>query len=84
MVHEIPKRPWSKVATDLFSFNGENYVVIVDYYSNFTELEQIKSTAAQPVIQALKTTFARHGVPERVISDNGPAYASEEFKRFDL
>ena len=82
IVHEIPKQPWGKVATDLFSFNGENHVVIVDYYSNFIELERIKSTAAQPVIQALKVTFARHGVPECVISDNGPAYASEEFKRF--
>ena len=82
MVHEIPKRPWSKVATDLFIFNEDNYIVIVDYYSNFIELEQVKSTAAQPVIQALKVTFVRHGVPECVISDNGLSYASEEIKRF--
>ena len=82
LVHEIPKRPWSKVATDLFSFNGENYVVIVDYYSNFIELERVKSIAAQPVIQALKATFGCHGMPDCVISNNGLAYASEQFKRF--
>ena len=70
MVHEIPKLPWSKIATDLFVFNGENYIVIVDYYS---ELEQVKSTTAQPVIQDLKVTFTRHGVPECVISNNGLA-----------
>ena len=46
ITHEIPKLPWSKVGTDLFTFNGDNFIVIVDYYSNFIEVEQVKSTAA--------------------------------------
>ena len=52
--YDIPERPWSKVATDLFTFNGENFVVIVDFYSNFIEMEKINRTSSQAVIQVLK------------------------------
>ena len=38
--HELPTRPWSKVGTNLFSFNGKNYIVTVDYYFNFIEMER--------------------------------------------
>ena len=31
---EIP-RPWAKLATDIFTFNNENYLLIVDYMSRF-------------------------------------------------
>ena len=82
IVHEIPQRPWSKVTTDLFTFNGDNFIASVDYYSNFIEVERVKGTSSQPVIQALKMIFGRHGIPDSVISDNGLAYASEKFKRF--
>ena len=50
--YEIPKRPRSKVATDLFILNGEHFVVIVAYYSNFIELESINRTLSQAVIQS--------------------------------
>ena len=37
--HELPDRPWSKVGTNLFAFNGKKYVVTADYYSNFIEMD---------------------------------------------
>ncbi|KAJ8049300.1 hypothetical protein HOLleu_01984 [Holothuria leucospilota] len=36
--HEIPDRPWVKTATDLFQFQGKNYLLVVDYYFKYTEL----------------------------------------------
>lgn len=30
----------------------------------------------------MKPVFARYGIPERVVSDNGPQYSSQEFKDF--
>ena len=44
--HELPTRPWSKVGTGLFTFNGKNYIVTVDffYYSNFIEINGLNST----------------------------------------
>ena len=34
-MHEVHGRPWQKVGTDLLSFVGRNYLITVDYYSNF-------------------------------------------------
>ena len=45
-------------------------------------MERIATTSSRSVIQALKTVFSRHGIPDSLVSDNGPAYASEQFWEF--
>ena len=30
----------------------------------------------------MKPLFARHGIPDVIISDNGPQYSSQEFQQF--
>lgn len=82
--YQIPERPWQIVATDLFMWNGDNYLIVVDYYSRFFEMEKLHSTTSSAVIHKLKAIFARHGVPERIISDNGPQYSSHDFKDFAI
>lgn len=42
----------------------------------------LSKQTATAVITALKTIFARHGIPMQCMSDNGPCYASQEFKEF--
>ena len=80
--HEVPDRPWSKVGTDLFTFKNQTYIVAVDYYSNFIEMDRLRESSSKTTIKALKTYFSRHGVPDVVVSDNGPQYSSEEFRCF--
>lgn len=80
--HDIPDRPWAKVGCDLFTFDDNNYVVTVDCYSNFWEIDYLQNTKASTVIQKLRAQFARHGIPDTVISDNGPQFTSEEFVKF--
>ena len=41
-----------------------------------------KTTKSSEVIRALKSTFARHGTPEQVRTDNGPQFESAEFSQF--
>ena len=82
MSHSIPSRPWQKVATDLFTWNTRNFLITVDYYSRYLELDELTSTTSAAVIQKLSAHFARHGIPETVISDNGPQYASSDFADF--
>ena len=36
------------------------------------------------MVQYLRRHFATHGIPDTVISDNGPQFVSEEFKKFSM
>lgn len=80
--HEIPDKPWIKVATDLFHFNGKDFLLVSDYYSKYFEINQLKTTTSETVIQHLKIIFARHGIPIYLVSDNGPQYSSNSFRDF--
>lgn len=82
MPHEIPVRPWQIVATDLFHIEGHKYLLIVDYYSKFPFVRKLKEFSSQEVIKLTKQIFGEQGIPERVISDNGPHYSSSLFKQF--
>ena len=75
MSHDVPDRPWAKIGTDLFAKDGKDYLITVDYYSNFWEVDWLQSTDAATVINKLKNHFARHGIPDTIVSDNGPQYS---------
>ena len=68
--------------TDLFSCNDLNYLITVDYYSGFWEVDALPDIASRTVINKLKAYFARYGILDVCISDNGPHFLSEEFKAF--
>ena len=79
-----PDRPWQMLGTDLLQLKGETYLLVVDYYSRYPELALLGRAdfSSRKVITHMKSMFALHGIPELVLSDNGPQYASEEFLRF--
>ena len=78
----LPKHPWERVRTDLFELHGKHYTVIADYYSRYPEVIRLTSTTSVSVIAAMKSVFSRHGIPDTVVSDNGPQYDSKEMKEF--
>ena len=80
--HDIPQRQWQKVASDLFTWDGRQFLVTVDYLSRFFEIDELTSTTSVAVIRKLSTHFARHGIPEIFVSDNAAQFASQEFKDF--
>ena len=74
--------PWEKVGLDLFQLAGKDYLIAIDYMSNYPEVALLNSCTSSSVIMHLKSFFARHGIPRRVVSDNGPQFSSYEFKKF--
>ena len=78
----LPDLPFQKVASDLFELNGRTYLLLVDYYSRYVEIAKLSGTTATEIINHMKGIFARHGIPEVLISDNGPQYASSTFSQF--
>ena len=73
MSASFPSRPWERIATDLFELNGKVYLIVTDYYSRWFEFRERPNETSQVVIQALKEFFAIHGIPDLIISDNGPS-----------
>jgi transposase InsO family protein len=82
LCHEIPQKPWQKVGTDLFRWENRDYVLVADYYSKFIEFLLLPDTKSSTVVTHMKSIFSRHGIPEEVVSDNGPQYSSKEFAKF--
>ena len=78
----LPMYPWQKVSSDLFTLKGRNYLLIVDSFSRFPEVVQLSSTSSQTVIGILKSVFAQFGIPEILVTDNGPQYASKHMAEF--
>ncbi|KAJ8030205.1 hypothetical protein HOLleu_26545 [Holothuria leucospilota] len=78
----LPSRAWEQVGTDLFHHKGSDYIIVVDYYSRWFEIEKLGDTSSKGVIKSLKKTFSTHGIPDLVVSDNGPQYSSAEFRDF--
>lgn len=42
----------------------------------------MSSTTAEKTIEILRSTFARFGLPETIVSDNGPPFTSADFENF--
>ena len=80
--HEIPDTPWTKVASDLFTLCGHDYVIVTDYFSKFVEIERLPNKSSATVINKIKKIFSRHVIPKELCTDNGPEYSAACFKRF--
>lgn len=53
-----------------------------DVLSNFPEVELLYSTSAHEAVAILASTFSRHGIPQEVLTDNGPQFACQTFREF--
>ena len=81
--HEIPEKPWRKIGADLFTLFGKNFLVVVDYTSNYPEVAKLDLSSTN-TISHMKSIMARHGLPSVVVSDNGPQFSSREFRQFAM
>lgn len=79
---ELPDRPFQKVGVDIGDVKGEHYLIFIDYYTRWIEIQPLLQMTSKSVINKLKLIFATHGIPELLVSDNGAQFSSAEFKRF--
>lgn len=82
IVKPVPTKPWEIVASDLFTFVRDNYLLIVDSYSGFFDIQKLVDNTSKEVISVLKSWFTIHGIPKVLESDNGPHYSSKVFADF--
>ena len=77
---EFPERSWECIGTDLFHWHNSEYLIAVDYHSRFFEVAKLQQTDSESIIEQLKSLFARHGIPEVLMSEHGPQYIQQDFQ----
>ncbi len=79
---KLPELPWQKVGSDLFEWKKSTYLLIVDYFSRRIEIARLNKLTSEEVIVHTRSIFARHGIPEIVVSDNGPQFSADSYANF--
>ena len=80
--HDVPQEPWERIAMDYFYMNGRWYILICDYFSKFPFLFQVKTTSFVNLKDHLMELFSVEGIPNEIMSDNGPPFNGKEFSSF--
>ncbi|XP_048091652.1 uncharacterized protein K02A2.6-like [Alosa alosa] len=77
-------RRWSRLHIDFAGpFHGKVFLIVVDSYSKWLEVELVSSMSSSAVITtSLRKLMVTHGLPDVIVSDNVTAFTSAEFKRF--
>ena len=75
-----PSCPWKMCATDIFTLEGIDHLVVGDFYSKMILVRCLPpgQSNANKVISLLKEMFSEHGIPEVLRSDNSPQYVSAQ------
>ena len=68
--HDIPERPWRRVASDLFTLYSKNYIVFVDCYTDFIEVSELPDSTSETVIQLFIEQFSSHSITNSLMTDN--------------
>ncbi|XP_015265536.1 PREDICTED: uncharacterized protein K02A2.6-like [Gekko japonicus] len=80
---ESSGKPWSRLHMDFAGpVQGQMFLIIVDAWSKWLEVVQMNTTTSAAVIHALRRLFVTHGLPDTLVSDNGPQFVSDEFRQF--
>ncbi|KAK3085126.1 hypothetical protein FSP39_024809 [Pinctada imbricata] len=80
---EWPSAPWQRVHIDFAGpFLDQNFFILVDAHSKWPEVIPMKRITTARTIEVLRTIFSRNGIPEQIVSDNGPQFTSAEFGQF--
>ena len=66
----------------MFTLQKKEYIVLVDYYSDFVKVQELGDTTSPTIIQFLKEQFNRHGIPDVHVCDNGLQLVSQEIRSF--
>ena len=80
---EWPSHPWRRLHIDFAGpLLNRMFLVVVDAHSKWPEVFPKKNATSAATIEALRNMWARFGIPDQVVSDNGPQFISAEFQEF--
>ena len=80
---EWPHKPWVRLHLDCAGpFLGKMFLIVIDAHSKWIEGFPMSTSTSSATIEELRITFATHGLPEIVVTDNGSNLVCREFEDF--
>ncbi|XP_013914164.1 PREDICTED: LOW QUALITY PROTEIN: uncharacterized protein K02A2.6-like [Thamnophis sirtalis] len=80
---ETPSSPWSRLQADFFGpIDGRSFLLVVDALSKWVEVIHLCSVTSAATIHALECLFSTHGLPDTLVTDNGPQFSSTELRLY--
>lgn len=76
--------PVQHIYIDFASIDQFQVLVIIDAHSKWLDAIPLSVTTAIETIGVLRRFFANFGIPEELVSNNGPQFTAQEFKTFCL
>ena len=80
MTTPLPDRAWSHL--DICEPKGKKYLVVINYYSRNLEIAHLTMTTSRAMILQFKDMFARWRLCDKITTNNGPQFSSDEFRQF--
>ncbi|KAK8769379.1 hypothetical protein V5799_014158 [Amblyomma americanum] len=82
-VRAILQAPWQTAHADFAGpVEGRMLLIVVDAYSKWLEVRHMRNIQSPTVVEELRNLFATFGIPERLVTDNGPSFVSAEMEDF--
>lgn len=80
---QYPDAPWQRVHIDYAGpVDGKMLLIVIDAHSKWPDVWITNNVSTRTTIDHLRMTFATHGLPEVIVSDNGGCFTSTEFNEF--
>ncbi|XP_049519319.1 uncharacterized protein K02A2.6-like [Dermacentor silvarum] len=77
-----PTRRWQRVHLDFARRDQHFFLVLMDAHSKWVEVFVMTATTSEKTVEKLRDVFAAYGLPEEIVTDNGPQFTSQHFGTF--
>ena len=77
----MPEYPFQYICADYFKHAGSNYLITVDRYTNWPQVERAADGSAG-LVNNLRSSFHTYGIPEELSSDGGPEFIATQTESF--
>ncbi|XP_033099940.1 uncharacterized protein K02A2.6-like, partial [Anneissia japonica] len=77
-----PSRVWQRLHVDYAELKGQHLFIVIDSHSKWVEVYPMKITTTNKTLDILRRLFSSYGLPEEIVSDNGPQFISSDFAEF--